>query len=98
MWVRPTYKASRVHPTIPGLILLREARTNGKVVGVVHSVYRVDLSHLDSRVLQMVSEPTFATTGVCGSGVRTVGFITHVGPVGCTAWHMCRHLTYDHVC
>jgi hypothetical protein len=35
---------------------------------VVHSVCRVDLSHLDSRVLQMVSELTFAATGACGLG------------------------------
>jgi hypothetical protein len=33
---------------------------------VVHSACRVDLSRLDSRALQMVSEPTFAATGACG--------------------------------
>jgi hypothetical protein len=30
----------------------------------------VDLKCLDSRVLQIVSEPTFATTGACGPGAR----------------------------
>jgi hypothetical protein len=33
---------------------------------VVHSTCRVDLSHLDSGALQIVSEPTFAATGACG--------------------------------
>jgi hypothetical protein len=35
---------------------------------VVHLACRVDLSRLDSGALQMVSEPTFAATGACGSG------------------------------
>jgi hypothetical protein len=35
---------------------------------VVHSACRVDLSRLDSRVIQMVSEPTFAATGAYGPG------------------------------
>jgi hypothetical protein len=35
---------------------------------VVCSACRVDLSHLDSRALQMLSEPTFAAMGACGSG------------------------------
>jgi hypothetical protein len=43
---------------------------------VVHSTCRVDLSRLDSRALQMVSEPTFAATGACrlgaGHGVHCV--------------------------
>jgi hypothetical protein len=37
---------------------------------VVHSVCRVDLSRLDSRVLQMVSKPTFAATSACELGAR----------------------------
>jgi hypothetical protein len=37
---------------------------------VVHLACRVDLSRLDSGELQMVSEPTFVATGVCGPGAR----------------------------
>jgi predicted GNAT superfamily acetyltransferase len=54
----------------------------------------VDLSHLDSRALQMLSEPTFVATG---QGVN-MGFIVCVGPIGCTAWHMCQHWTYGRMC
>jgi hypothetical protein len=35
---------------------------------VVHSACRVDLSHLDSGALQMVSKPTFVATGTCEPG------------------------------
>jgi hypothetical protein len=35
---------------------------------VVHSACRVDLSRVDSRALQIVSEPTFTATGACGPG------------------------------
>jgi hypothetical protein len=44
---------------------------SGMVVGVVHSVFRVDLSSLDSEALQMVSNLTFVAMGACGSGART---------------------------
>ena len=27
-----------------------------------------------------------------------MGFIAHVGPAGCTAWHMCWHETHGCVC
>ena len=46
---------------------------SGMVVGMVHLACRVDMSRLDSRVLQMVSEPTFVATGACRSGAWTWG-------------------------
>ena len=46
---------------------------SGMVVGVVHSVFRVDLSRLDPGALQMVSDLTVVAMGVCRSGARTWG-------------------------
>jgi len=59
---------------------------------VVHSACRVDLSRLDSWALQMLSKLTFAATGA------DMVLIVHVGPAGCTAWHMCRHWTHGCMC
>jgi hypothetical protein len=51
-----------------------DERVSGMVVGVVCSVCRVDMSHLDSRCLQMVANLTFVAMGARGLvSVRTLG-------------------------
>ena len=71
---------------------------SGMVVGVGRSACRVDLSRLDSGVLQNGIRADLRGHGRMRARGVDMGFIARVGPVGCMAWHMCRHWMQGHMC
>ena len=65
---------------------------------MVHSAYRVDLSHLDSGGVTNGIRADLRGHGRMWARGADMGFIARVGPVGCTAWHMCQHWANGCVC
>ena len=61
------------------------------VVGVVRLACRVDMSRLDSRGVTNGIRADLRDHGRVRAKDVDMGFIACVGPVGCTAWHMCWH-------